>query len=138
MSRRLLQPLALLALLTAPLAAGAQSSADHSASGEAAAPRVARNGEVTDLVVKGKSLEVRYRNTGAEPTAILGELQVRSEDDSLLLAVPLVEDRVVKAGREEKLRVPMPALPRGRYVLYAVVSYGGDTLTAAQAALEIR
>ncbi len=133
MPRLLLQPLAFCILFATPAAARAQAStALHSP------PRAPLSGEVTDVVMKGKSVEVRFRNTGVQSAAIVGELQVRTEDDSLLLALPLVEARIVKAGAEEKLRVPMPALPRGRYVLYAVVSYGGDTLTAAQAALEIR
>jgi len=32
----------------------------------------------------------------------------------------------------------MPALPPGKYQLFGVVDYGGESLTAARAALEIR
>lgn len=96
------------------------------------------DGEVSDMVVKGKSLEVRYRNTGTTATEILGEVQVRDADDSLVVAVPLVEGKRVEAGRRETFRVPMPSLPPGKYTIYAVVNFGGDALTAAQAELEIR
>ena len=67
-----------------------------------------------------------------------GEVQVRAGDDSLVVAVPLVEGKRIEAGRRETFRVAMPALPPGKYTIYAVVDFGGETLTAAQAELEIR
>lgn len=96
------------------------------------------DGEVSDMFVKGKSLEVRYRNTGTTATEIIGEVQVRRDDDSLVAAVPLVEGKRIAAGRRETFRVPMPSLPPGKYTIYAVVNFGGASLTAAQAELEIR
>lgn len=96
------------------------------------------DGEVSDMVVKGKSLEVRYRNIGTVPTELLGEIQVRTTEDELVATVPLVEAVRVEAGKSQTFRVPMPALPPGKYTLYAVVDFGGAELTAAQAALEIR
>ena len=96
------------------------------------------DGEVSEMFVKGKSLEVRYRNTGATATEIVGEVQVRDSDDALIAAVPLVEGKRVKAGKHETFRVAMPTLPPGKYTIYAVVDFGGDSLTAAQAELEIR
>jgi len=102
------------------------------------APAATVDGEVSDMFVKGKSLEVRYRNTGTTATAIIGEIQIRVGDDSLVVAVPLVEGKRIAAGRRETFRVPMPALPPGKYTIYAVVDFGGESLTAAQAELEIR
>lgn len=96
------------------------------------------DGEVSDMYVKGKSLEVRYRNTGSVTTELLGEVQVRTEDDSLVATVPLVEARRIGAGKRETFRVAMPFLPPGKYTIVAVVDFGGHELTAAQAALEIR
>lgn len=105
-----------------------------------AAPATAApvDGEVSEMFVKGKSLEVRYRNTGATATEVVGEVQVRDSDDALIAAVPLVEGKRVKAGKRETFRVAMPTLPPGKYTIYAVVNFGGDSLTAAQAELEIR
>ena len=105
-----------------------------------AAPATAASvdGEVSEMFVKGKSLEVRYRNTGATATEVVGEVQVRDSDDALIAAVPLVEGKRVKAGKRETFRVAMPTLPPGKYTIYAVVNFGGDSLTAAQAELEIR
>lgn len=96
------------------------------------------DGEVSDVVLKGKSLEVRYRNTGTVSTELVGELQVRSEDDELVAAVPLVEAFRIDAGKQQTFKVAMPTLPPGKYTLYAVVDFGGRELTAAQAALEVR
>ncbi len=103
-----------------------------------ASPLATVDGEVSDMFVKGKSLEVRYRNTGTTATEIVGEVQVRDGDDSLVAVVPLVEGTRVDAGKRKTFRVAMPSLPPGRYTMYAVVNFGGDTLTAAQAELEIR
>lgn len=124
---------ALLALL--PAAAITAQAAPASPS---AAPLATVDGEVSDMFVKGNSLEVRYRNTGTTATEIVGEVQVRDGDDSLVAAVPLVEGTRVDAGKRKTFRVAMPSLPPGRYTMYAVVNFGGDTLTAAQAELEIR
>jgi len=101
-------------------------------------PPAERNGEVADMYVKGKQVEVLYRNTGRTATSILGELQVRDQDGELVATATLVEGRLVGAGRSEKLRVAMPNLAPGHYTLYAVVDFGGESLTAAEAALEIK
>ena len=124
---------ALLALLPAVALTAQAAPASPSA-----APLATVDGEVSDMFVKGKSLEVRYRNTGTTATEIVGEVQVRDGDDSLVAAVPLVEGTRVDAGKRKTFRVAMPSLPPGRYTMYAVVNFGGDTLTAAQAELEIR
>ncbi len=110
----------------------------QSAPGAAAARADTVDGEVSDMTVKGKSLEVRYRNTGTLATELLGEVQVRTTDDSLVATVPLVESLRLEAGKRQTFRVPMPDLPPGKYTIYAVVDFGGHELTAAQAALEIR
>lgn len=95
------------------------------------------DGEVTNLALKGKQLEVVYKNTGSVRTEIVGELQVRDQDGELVDAVPFVEARRIGAGRTEKFRVAMPDLPPGKYTLFAVVQFGGPALAAAQADLEI-
>lgn len=130
--------LALLALY--PGATVRAQGAPSAHTGTVAAPARADtvDGEVSDVVLKGKLLEVRYRNTGTVATELLGELQVRTEDDSLVATVPIVESVRIEAGKRQTFKVAMPDLPPGKYVLYAVVDFGGAELTAAQAALEIR
>lgn len=105
--------------------------------GDAATGTSAVDGEVADLVLKGKQLEVTYRNIGTVATPIIGELQVLDADGQVVEAVPFVEGRRIDAGKSEKFKVAMPALPPGRYTLYALVQFGGPVLAAAQADLEI-
>jgi hypothetical protein len=95
------------------------------------------DGEVADLVLKGKQLEVVYRNTGTVTTVILGELQVRDPQGDVVSAVAFVEGRRIEPGKTEKFRLAMPTLPAGRYVLHALVQFGGPALAAAQAELEV-
>jgi hypothetical protein len=115
--------------------------ADSASVGQSGMPLMAANdvdGEVRDLVLKGDSIEVTYKNTGTRATAIVGELQVRGDDEELVSSVLLADSVVVKAGATVRMRVAMPTLPRGRYTMFAVVDFGGPEMTAAQAALEIR
>jgi hypothetical protein len=131
--------LALLALYPgASLRAQSSTNSPSQATPVAVDPPAERDGEVADMYVKGKQVEVLYRNTGRTATSILGELQVRDQDGELVATATLVEGRTVGAGRSEKLRVAMPPLAPGHYTLYAVVDFGGESLTAAEAALEIK
>lgn len=95
------------------------------------------DGELTDMYVKGDSLEVVFRNTGQLRTDIVGEIQVLAADSSVVTTVPL-DSTTVLVGATRHFRVAMPKLPRGQYVLVALVDFGGDQLTAVQAALDIR
>lgn len=112
------------------------ASAERSVTTAIAAHDVA--GEVRDLVLKGDSIEVTYKNTGTRATAIVGELQVRGDDEELVSSVLLADSMMVKAGATVRMRVAMPTLAKGRYTMFAVVDFGGPEMTAAQAALEIR
>lgn len=95
------------------------------------------DGELSDMYVKGDSLEIVFKNTGKLRTRIIGEVQVQMSDDSVVTALP-IEEATVLAGATRRLRVAMPKLPRGKYVLLAIVDFGGDQLTTVQAALEMR
>ena len=95
------------------------------------------DGEVSDLFVRGDSLVVHFRNTGKLRSDVVGEVQVRVADDSLVAVVPL-EAATVLAGSERQWRIHMPRLAPGKYTIYGVVNFGGATLVAAQATLEIR
>jgi hypothetical protein len=101
-------------------------------------PGLIADGETQDMYVRGDSINVVFANLGRGRADITGEVQVRSPDDSVLvLAIPL-QDATVLAGATRVIRVAMPSLRPGRYSLIGVVDFGGATLTAARAALEIR
>ncbi|MEO7999501.1 MAG: hypothetical protein ABI852_18765 [Gemmatimonadaceae bacterium] len=95
------------------------------------------DGELSDMYVKDDSLEIVFKNTGKLRAKIIGQVQVQTSNDSLVTTVPL-EEATVLVGATRRLRVAMPKLPRGSYVLMAVVDFGGDQLTTVQAALEMR
>ena len=87
---------------------------------------------------KGDTLEITYANTGTTTTIIAGEVQVHVSRDSVAVTVPFVDAQIIKPGETQRFRVPMPKLAKGRYMLLAIVDFGGETMTAAQAKLEIR
>ena len=95
-------------------------------------------GEVRDMVLKGDSVEVMYVNTGTVPTVISGEVQVYVTEEDLKASVMFADALTVKAGATVRFRVAMPKLQRGKYTMIAIVDYGGETMTAAKAALQMR
>ena len=98
---------------------------------------LAVDGELSDMFVTGDSLEVVYRNTGQQRTNIVGEVQVQTADESVVVTVPL-DSATVLAGATRRFRVAMPKLAKGQYTLVALVDFGGEQLTAVQAALDMR
>ena len=102
---------------------------------------VAIDGQVRHVMItgaKGDSLEITYANTGMLPTAIVGEVQVFKREDDVAAAVPFADAQIIKPGATQRFRVAMPKLAKGRYTLVAIVDYGGETMTAAHARLDIR
>lgn len=95
------------------------------------------DGELTDMYVKGDSLEIVFRNTGQLRTDIVGEIQVQTADSTVATTVTL-DSTAVLVDATRHSRVEVPKLPRGQCVLVALVDFGGDHLTAVQAALDIR
>ena len=87
---------------------------------------------------KGDTVEITYSNTGTVPTTIVGSLQVHVSEDSVAASVTFADTYTVNAGATQRFRVPMPKLAKGRYMMLAVVDYGGTTMTAAQGKLDIR
>lgn len=96
------------------------------------------NGEVRNMVLKGDSIEVTYKNTGALPTAIVGELQVHLTEDEVVSSVVFADAMVIKAGATQRFRIAIPKLAKGKYTLVAIVDYGGEQMTAAMASLDMR
>lgn len=95
-------------------------------------------GEVRNMVLQGDSVEVTYANNGTLPTIITGEVQVYLTEDDLKATMVFAEALAVNPGATHRFRVAMPKLDRGRYTMIAIVDYGGETMTAAKAALEMR
>ena len=107
--------------------------------GLVAAPVI--DGRVQNVAItgaKGDTIEITYANTGTTTTIIAGEVQMHVSRDSVAATIPFVDSQIIKPGETQRFRVSMPRLAKGRYMLLAIVDFGGETMTAAQAKLEIR
>lgn len=140
---------ALASLCFAPMHAWGQSATANgptasaavagSATAKAAPARVSGiNGEVRNMVLKGDSIEVTYKNTGELPTFIVGELQVHLTEDEVVSTVLFADELIVKPGVTQHFKMAMPKLAKGKYTLVAIVDYGGEQMTAAMATLDMR
>lgn len=75
-------------------------------------------------------VEVLFANTGARHVVAEGMLEVRRTDNSLISRIRLPAIYALPGARHA-VRVPMPALKPGSYVLLATVDYGGSDIAAA-------
>ena len=100
------------------------------------APSIA--GEVRNMVIRADSIEITYVNTGTVPTTIIGEVQVHISEDEIAASLPFADAVMIRAGATQRFRVATPKLAKGRYVLLALVEYGGENMTAAKATLDMR
>lgn len=98
------------------------------AEGEVSDVRVTPSGAPKDASFQAR---VTFRNTGALHVSAQGRLEIRREDNSLFGTVPLPAMHALP-GAESVTTVKLPALPQGRYLLLAIVDYGGAELAAAQ------
>ena len=83
-----------------------------------------------------RQLVIAYRNTGARQTMAHGKVEIRRTDNSLVSTLD-VSDFPTLPGATRRLGVPLPALPRGKYVLLALLDYEGSEIAAGQVDLEI-
>lgn len=79
---------------------------------------------------KQKSVEVEFANTGTSHLTARGLLEVRKPDNTTVHRLPLPTVYALP-GAKHAVRVPLPALPRGDYVLLATMDYGGADIAAA-------
>jgi hypothetical protein len=83
-----------------------------------------------------RQVVVMYHNTGAKQTLTHGTLEVRRPDNGVVTKVDIPEFPTLP-GATRRLGVPLPKLPRGKYVLLALLDYEGAEIAAGQVDLEI-
>jgi P pilus assembly chaperone PapD len=83
-----------------------------------------------------KQVVVTYHNTGAKQTLTHGTVEVRRPDNGVVTKVDIPEFPTLP-GATRRLGVPLPKLPRGKYVLLALLDYEGAEIAAGQVDLEI-
>ena len=84
-----------------------------------------------------RQVALLFHNTGGRQTMTRGSLEIRRPDNSLAERVDIPEFPTLP-GATRQLNVPIPRLPRGKYVLLALLDYGGSEIAAAQVELDVR
>ena len=83
------------------------------------------------------SLELGYRNVGSRQTIAKGVVEVRRPNNTVATTIPIAEFYTLP-GATRRLSAAIPSLPRGTYVLLAMIDFGGAEIAAAQVQAEIR
>lgn len=94
-------------------------------------------GEVTEMVVQQDSVQLLYANTGKRHGNVSGRIEFRTADDRVAATLS-IPDMPVLPGATRRVTLTLPTLPPGRYVVLAVLDFGGDELAAAQAEYEAK
>ena len=113
------------------------------------------DGDVTDVSLTSRSTEtdtgtgtgtgtgsqyeatVTFKNTGEKHVLAQGRIELRREDNSLVASVPLPPIYALP-GAEMRAKAMLPPMAKGKYVLLAILDYGGVELAAAQLEHEVR
>jgi P pilus assembly chaperone PapD len=95
-------------------------------------PDLPPRGEVAEMAVQGDSVRLRFANTGKRHSNVSGRVEFRNEND-VVTATLSIPDMPVLPGGTRRVTLALPTLPSGRYVVLAVLDYGGDELAAGQA-----
>jgi P pilus assembly chaperone PapD len=104
------------------------------------------DGQVTDIAMRTTkrdsaavkdSVEVAFQNTGTKHLVARGRVEVRRPDNSTVAVVELPPAYALP-GSTMRVRAALPALAVGRYVILAVLDYGGSEIAAAQLEHEVR
>jgi P pilus assembly chaperone PapD len=106
--------------------------------GEASAAR--RDGLIDAMTLIGAnsdSLSLSFRNVGDVQLAVKGAIEVRRADNSVVHRTELDAFPVLPEQRR-RVDAAIPALPKGRYVLLALLDFGGSELVAGQMEYEVR
>jgi hypothetical protein len=84
-----------------------------------------------------RALGVTFRNLGDVQLRVQGAVEVRRFDNTLVERLPFDAFPVLPAA-DRRVRVAVPSLPAGRYLLLALLDFGGDEITAGQLEYEVR
>ncbi|HEX2778172.1 MAG TPA: hypothetical protein VHM30_01660 [Gemmatimonadaceae bacterium] len=78
-----------------------------------------------------QELLLAFGNSGTRHHVARGSLELRRPDNSVAGRVPL-PNLYSLPGTTQWVTVPLPNVPRGRYVALAILDFGGDELAAGQ------
>jgi hypothetical protein len=108
------------------------------------------DGEITDLQTtmadtaaardtadSAHDIELAFTNTGARHVVAQGSVEIRRLDNSLAARVA-IPDIYALPGACQVTRIRVPKLAKGRYIVLALLDYGGDEIAAAQIEYEVK
>jgi P pilus assembly chaperone PapD len=104
------------------------------------------DGQVADIAMRitkrdsataKDTVEVAFQNTGTKHLVARGRVEVRRPDNTTVAVVELPPAYALP-GSTMRVRAALPALAIGRYVVLAVLDYGGSEIAAAQLEHEVR
>jgi P pilus assembly chaperone PapD len=83
-----------------------------------------------------RSVEVLFLNTGEAHLRTAGAIEVRNADNQVAAKLSIASFPIAPHDTR-RLLLPLPQLPPGRYIVLALLDYGGAEIAAGQAELEI-
>jgi P pilus assembly chaperone PapD len=89
-----------------------------------------------DSAAHADQLSLVFQNTGGRHVVAKGSVEFRRADNSVAEKVEL-PSLYTLPGARSRLGLQLPKLPTGRYIVLAVLDYGGDQLAAAQTDYEV-
>jgi P pilus assembly chaperone PapD len=85
-----------------------------------------------------RAVVVDFRNTGGVHLLAKGSIEVRRPDNTVVTELPIAEFPTLP-GALRRIRVTIPSdLPADRYVLLALIDFGGEEIAAGQLELDAR
>ena len=108
-------------------------------------PDAPRAGEIVDADVHAagtapasdsQAVSLTFLNTGSRQIVTRGTLEIRRADNSVVQALPIAEFPTLPQAKH-RLTVGLPKLPRGSYVVLALLDYGGTEIAAGQVVVEV-
>jgi P pilus assembly chaperone PapD len=100
-------------------------------------PELVTSGEIDSLTVvddtsgtPGRSVEVYFANTGSGHVTGKGALEIRRPDNTVVRRVALPNVYALPGARQV-VRVRLPEVAPGNYILLATVDYGGEDIAAS-------
>lgn len=77
-----------------------------------------------------------FRNTGGLPAMVRGDVEYRRLDNTVARRDSIPSFPVLP-GASRRVRVPVPRLPSGHYVVLALLDFGGSDVAAGQIPLDV-
>jgi hypothetical protein len=110
---------------------------DAPLSGEVTAMSIVRRPRSdTPSDTESTALTLSFHNSGSRQTETRGKVEVRRLDDSVISTIDIPAFPTLPSATR-RLDVPIPPLAHGKYVLLAMLDYGGQEIAAGQASLEV-